>query len=174
MEEAIALYQGDLLEGWYQTWCLIERENLQNIYLLMPEKLMDNCEKNSHYEEGIAYGMQALKQDYARERTYRRLMRLYTRLGDRNSAMRQYEQCVAALRAELDVAPTHSTQQLFEMIRHDELVRKETIKNLSSPASSDTSGGLVDHLENLHSNLGAMQRLIQHEIETVKQFYSSR
>jgi DNA-binding SARP family transcriptional activator len=28
LEEAVQLYRGDLLEGWYQDWCLYERERL--------------------------------------------------------------------------------------------------------------------------------------------------
>lgn len=41
---AVKLYQGDLLEGWYQDWCLYERERLQNMYLAMLDKLMGYCE----------------------------------------------------------------------------------------------------------------------------------
>lgn len=172
LEEAVALYKGDLLEGWYQTWCLIEREHLQNMYLIVLEKLMDSCEAHSHYEQGIEYGMRALKKDYARERTYRRLMRLYTLMGDRNSAIRQYYQCSAALLAELNVAPSEQTQLLFEMICRDELPQGRTIKSLSRPISTNTSDNLVDHLMHLHSNLGEIQTLIQQEINAVKRFYS--
>jgi len=28
----VDLYQGDLLEGWYQDWLLCERERLQNMF----------------------------------------------------------------------------------------------------------------------------------------------
>lgn len=29
----VKLYQGELLEGWYQDWCIIERERFQQMYL---------------------------------------------------------------------------------------------------------------------------------------------
>jgi DNA-binding SARP family transcriptional activator len=29
LQQAVDLYRGDLLEGWYQEWCLYERERLQ-------------------------------------------------------------------------------------------------------------------------------------------------
>ncbi|MCB0208152.1 MAG: bacterial transcriptional activator domain-containing protein [Anaerolineae bacterium] len=173
LEEAITLYQGDLLESWNQNWCLIEREHCHNMFLLMLDKLMDACEVYHRYEDGIEYGRRALKQDYARERTYRRLMRLHSLLGDRNGAMRQYEQCVAALRAELDVAPAHSTQELFNRIRRDELVQTEFVKTQNLPTSFQSSGNLVEQLKHIHSNLGKIQALVQREIEEVKRFYSS-
>src|ERR1700675_3189640 len=44
LHSAIGLYQGDLLEGWYQDWCLYDRERLQNMYLSMLGRLMASCE----------------------------------------------------------------------------------------------------------------------------------
>ena len=35
LQETVQLYQGPLLEGWYQDWCLLERERLQSMYLAM-------------------------------------------------------------------------------------------------------------------------------------------
>src|SRR5689334_16712752 len=33
VQDAVALYRGDLLQEWYDDWCLYERERLQNMYL---------------------------------------------------------------------------------------------------------------------------------------------
>ena len=35
LKTAVDLYRADLLEGWYQDWCLVERERFQNLYLTM-------------------------------------------------------------------------------------------------------------------------------------------
>src|SRR3712207_6628346 len=40
LKNAVEVYKGDLLDGWYQDWCLFERERLQNAYLSILEKLM--------------------------------------------------------------------------------------------------------------------------------------
>ncbi|MBK9052316.1 MAG: hypothetical protein IPL78_15845 [Chloroflexi bacterium] len=95
LNQAVQLYKGDLLENWYQDWCLFERERLQNMYLIMLDKLMGYCESHQHYEEGITYGQQILHCDYARGIRHRRLMRLHYLLGDRTGALRQYNHCAA-------------------------------------------------------------------------------
>ncbi len=174
LQEAVALYQGDLLEAWYQNWCLVEREHLQNMFLMMLEKLMDYCEVHRRYEDGIVYGMRALKQDYARERTYRRLMRLYSHLGDRNGAVHQYEQCVAALRRELNLAPSQRTQRLYELVRRDKLARTPLTWVSGEVAQTPPLTELLDHLTQLHAALGKVQSVVQRDMTAVARFLQPR
>ena len=35
-----SVYDGDLFDGCYQDWCLLERERLQNVYLVLLDKEM--------------------------------------------------------------------------------------------------------------------------------------
>jgi DNA-binding SARP family transcriptional activator len=121
LREAVAAYRGDLLEGWYNDWCLEERERLEVLYLGALAKLLTYSEAHGEYEHGLAYGNRILRCDRAREHAHRGLMRLYYRAGDRTAALRQYDRCVAILREELDVAPTRRTQTLYEQIRADRL-----------------------------------------------------
>jgi DNA-binding SARP family transcriptional activator len=121
LREAVALYQGDLLEGWYQDWCLYERERLQNMYLTLLDKLLSHAAAHQEYEAGQTYGGLLLRHDRAHERTHRQLMRLHYRAGDRTAALRQYERCRTALREELDVKPDRRTLALCEQIRADQL-----------------------------------------------------
>jgi DNA-binding SARP family transcriptional activator len=119
LQEALALYQGDLLEGWYQDWCLFERERLQRMYLVLLGKRMTLCEAQGDYRTGLEYGALALRYDMAQERIHRRLMRLFYLAGERTAALRQYERCAVFLRQELDVAPSKRTLALYERIRSD-------------------------------------------------------
>jgi len=73
IQRATEIYRGELLEGWYQDWCLYERERLQHQYLTMLDKLMDYCEIHQRYEEGLLYGEKILRLDRAREHTHRRI-----------------------------------------------------------------------------------------------------
>src|SRR6266853_393454 len=86
MQEAVEIYKGDLLEGWYQDWCLYKREQLQSIYLSLLSRLMSYCEAHQEYETGLSYGARILSYDRASERTQRRLMRLQYLAGDRTAA----------------------------------------------------------------------------------------
>lgn len=56
LRDAISLYSGDLLEGWFQDWCIFHRERLQNIYLAMLDKLMGYSEFQHDYENGLSFG----------------------------------------------------------------------------------------------------------------------
>jgi DNA-binding SARP family transcriptional activator len=92
---------------------------LQNIYLLMLDKLMKYCETQALFETGIQYGVRALRCDRAREITYRWLMRLCYLSGDRTGALRYYSRCEEALRTELEVEPTAQTHALWREICAD-------------------------------------------------------
>jgi DNA-binding SARP family transcriptional activator len=119
LEDGVALYKGDLLEGNYQDWCLYHRERLQNLYLAMLDKLMACCEARGKFEAGISYGELLLQQDPARERTYCRLIRLHHLAGDRAGAIRQFQRCSAALQKELGVSPARKTIELYNQICSD-------------------------------------------------------
>lgn len=121
VREAVDLYRGPLLDGCYEAWCLFERERLQTLYLALQEKLMVYYEHLQQYEHGLQCGLHVLKHDRARERTHRRMMRLYYLSGDRTAALRQFERCAAALSEELDVAPDERTQALYEQIKRAQL-----------------------------------------------------
>lgn len=171
LREAIRLYQDDLLAGWYQDWCVYERQRLQNLYLAMLDKLMDYCEIHQEYEAGLEYGTQILKYDRARERTHRQLMRLNYLAGYRTDALRQYESCVSALAEELDVGPAKSTRALYEQIRADHLDDDAASLSPMLPPAIDPSSPLseiLDRLKQLQATLVYTQRQLQQEIQQVE------
>src|SRR6266699_4920284 len=154
LQEAVQLYQGPLLEGWYQDWCLLERERLQSLYLAMLDKLMSYCEVIHDYETGLLYGMRIMCYDRARERTHRRMMRLYYLLGDRAEALRQYERCAAALEEELGISPSKSTIAIYRQIQADQLDEPAP-----APVEVDTSPEIpVPPLLEVLGHLAQMQR----------------
>jgi len=171
LRSAIHLYQGDLLEGWYQDWCLRERERLQDMYLGMADKLMDYAIAHRDYENGIVYGGQILRHDRAREGTHQRLMRLQYLAGDRAGALRQYQRCVAALRDELGVEPTDSTVALYEDIRLGRLG--------ATPVASlgIGAGPLIDvlsRLQQLETSLEHLQQQVRENIDAVEELLTSQ
>lgn len=172
LQSAAQLYQGPLLEGWYQDWCLYDRERLQGIYLSLLDKLMGYCEAHRDYETGLHFGMRILCYDRARERTHRRLMRLHYLNGDRASALRQFEQCSSALEEELNVSPSKGTLVIYEQILADQLDEP-----VAAIASSETSSeiaefllpGILHRLTQLHASISDLQKQLEQSIQVVEQ-----
>ncbi len=176
LRAAVSLYAGDLLEGWYQDWCLYERERLQNIYLMALEKLMAYSEIHQDFESGLNYGELILKHDRARERTYAKLMRLHYFMGDRAGAVRQFQRCIVALDRELDVAPSKKTVELYEQIRADRLVTplivSPNVEFSQETPSSSPLASVVQHLQRIHSLLIHLRQCVQQDLDLVDQILS--
>jgi DNA-binding SARP family transcriptional activator len=167
LQAAAAAYTGDLLEGWYQEWCLIERARLQRIYLLAVDKLMGYCEHVGAHEAGLAYGEQSLRCDPARERTYGQVIRLYAALGDRTGALRAYERCVTALRQELDAAPTAATRALAAAVRQDAPPPEGESPGEGRPPAEGALARRLDHLILLHEQLAEAQQQVRQELDAL-------
>ena len=173
-QAAVQVYQGELLEGSYQDWCLFERERLQNMYLAMLFKLMSYCEANNEYEAGQLYGFRILNYDRASERTHRRLMRLQYMAGDRTAALRQYERCVAALDEDLGVKPDERTVALYEKIRSGDA--ELSARPASAPPSRLSTvrpaafmlTEVMDRLEDLQISLADVTNTVGQGIENIK------
>jgi DNA-binding SARP family transcriptional activator len=173
LRAAVALYRGDLLEGWYQDWCLYERERLQNMYLMLLDKLLGYCTTHQDYEAGQSYGAMLLRHDRAHERTHRQLMRLHYRAGDRTAALRQYERCRTALSEELDVEPERRTVALYEQMRADQLDEQPdaVASQLLPPAPEPTAATLPDvltRLRQLQTVLADVQQRVHEDIRAVE------
>jgi DNA-binding SARP family transcriptional activator len=178
LQEAIALYKGDLLEGNYQDWCLHYRERLQNLYLAMLDKLMACCETSHKFEAGITYGELLLQQDPARERTYCRLMRLHYLAGDRAGAIRQFQRCAAALQKELGVSPACKTVELYNQVCSDKFAPEAGSRaegrsdSTEDPSSANSILPAQSRLQAIRSLLLGVQHRIDREIREVDRVLS--
>ena len=172
LQRAADLYRGDLMDGWYEDWCLYERERLQHLYLAMLDKLMDHCEVQGAYEDGLVFGERILHYDRVRERTHRRLMRLYYLAGDRTSALRQYRKCVTLLQEELDVEPAESTRLVCEMIRADRLegLAQSTQANETRIPKTEKEPfrAVFRRLSAFHKELSKMQKQLTQDMQAIQ------
>lgn len=122
-EIAINLYRGDLLaETPYEEWTVLEREQLRIAYLEMLDRVSQIYFGQERYAVCISACQLILTRDKCREDAHCRLMQCYSRLGQTPLALRQYQICVEALQAELEVAPAHETTKLYENIRRREYI----------------------------------------------------
>jgi DNA-binding SARP family transcriptional activator len=169
-------YRGDLLEGWYQDWCVYERDRLQSMYLAMLDKLMECSELHHEYETAITHGRRILRYDPARECTHQRLMRLHHLAGDRAGALRQYQRCVAALDEELGVQPAEGTVSLYEQLRTGRL-EGAVLPSVADGGGAPETGPLIDvlgRLKQLEVTLVHLQRQVHEDIGTLGRLLVSR
>jgi DNA-binding SARP family transcriptional activator len=116
LEDALKLYTGELLEGFYEDWALRERERLRSLYLHSLIHLLQFYRHQQAFEMSLACCHKIIDLDPLREEIHREMMRLYYRNGQRALALRQYEKCRETLALELGVAPMEETQILYAQI----------------------------------------------------------
>lgn len=160
LQAAVALYRGNLLEGWYVDWCLSERERLIGLHLAVLNKLSAWCAVRGRYDEGLAYCLAALRHDNAHERSHRHLMRLQHLAGDRCAAIRQYHRCVEVLRDEMGVLPDARTEALYQQIAGDALGPTfSEFDDAPDPVKRDSPAatGLAAEVRSLRERLTAIE-----------------
>jgi DNA-binding SARP family transcriptional activator len=121
LARAIDLYGGLFLEEYDEDWVLIQREDLQTLYLRSLTQLMKWNAGEQRYEESIACGRRILASDPTRENIHRALMLIHLIIGQRGEALRQFTRCEKALRDECDAAVTLETRSLLGPIRSGEV-----------------------------------------------------
>lgn len=175
LKQAADVYKGDLLEGWYEDWCVYERERMQRMYLIILDKLVESCIARGEHERGLSFGNRILDYDVAHERTHRHLMRLHYLAGDRTNALRQFEKCEALLQKELGVSPSKRTVTLYHQIQVEQMpmideVEERQLPIMMDPVSSSrpVSRSMHDWLEQLHTELNQLQQTVTQKIHIIE------
>jgi DNA-binding SARP family transcriptional activator len=124
LQQTLALYHGDLLEGFYvrdapdfEAWMLGERVRLRDTMLRGVETLAVRYAGQGDLPQAIAWARRLLELEPWREETHRQLMMWLAQDGQRNAALLQYELCCRALAEELAVEPDAATQALYARLQ---------------------------------------------------------
>jgi DNA-binding SARP family transcriptional activator/predicted ATPase len=149
LEEATALYRGDLLPGCYDDWILAEREELRQRFMEALERLARLLEDQRDYPGAIHFANRLLRYDPLNETTYQRLMRLHALAGDRAGALRIYHTCTTELQRDLGVEPGPEVQALYAR-----LLNRDAPEVLELQASQSRE---VAHLVGRHAEWRALQ-----------------
>ena len=99
LQEAIDLYQGDLLPSCYEDWILPVRERLRQTFMQALTRLVALLEQEHDDATAIRYAQRQLQFDPLHEASYRQLMRLYALSGNQAGVQRTYQECVTVLQA---------------------------------------------------------------------------
>ncbi len=131
LADALDLYRGDLLEGFFirgapafEQWLEDERVRLKVLALRSATLLAER----GGLAESVQWGRRALRIAPLDEPTLRRLMQTLDRLGDRAGALEAYETFAKRLTTELEADPAPETRALAGAVR-------ERVATLSSAAT---------------------------------------
>ncbi|MDQ5853442.1 MAG: bacterial transcriptional activator domain-containing protein, partial [Chloroflexota bacterium] len=124
LQAAAALYTDDFLAGWtiadsdaFDEWLFFERERLRQLFAQVLERLVQACGAQGTWDAAIPYARRWVALDPLHEPAQRYLITVYARAGQQAAAVRQYQECVRILDAELGVTPDAATTGLYEAIR---------------------------------------------------------
>jgi predicted ATPase/DNA-binding SARP family transcriptional activator len=115
--QALDLYQGDLLPGFYEDWILTERDRLRDLYLSTLRKAVKGYAEIREYECAIECSHRMVQADPLREGAYHNLMRLYLAVGRPQDALHQYETLEHLLQKELQISPSAPLRELADKLR---------------------------------------------------------
>lgn len=160
LEEAISLYRGDLLDGYYDEWVLRERERLHLLYLRSLSRLMRYYGGQNQLVKGIAYGQQLLAADPLREQIHRELMLLHMRKGERSLAIQQYESCRYVLANELGIAPMQETQSLYKRLLSEEAWGETAVfpTTIATIADRNDKEGIAQALQQIEQAMAGLEQ----------------
>lgn len=128
LSEAAELYRGDFLQGFtlpdspgFDDWQYFNLLAFQRLLSEALQRLSAVHQERAEYEVAAEYANRLLGLDPLNESAHRNLMSIYARSGNRQLALRQYQDCVRVLQEEIGAPPLDETVELNERIVAGEL-----------------------------------------------------
>lgn len=118
LEQAVALYQGDLLPSCYDDWINPERERLHLAFLASLEGLAEITESLRDYSTALEYTRRLLQADPLHASANCQLIRLYSLMDNRPAALKAYKVYASRLEQELGITPDQETRDLYENLKN--------------------------------------------------------
>lgn len=146
LEQALLAYRGDLLDGFglkeepFEDWLRVERERLRAMAVAALDKLVAHYGATNDAASCVRAATRLLAMEPLREDIHRALMRAYAAQGRLNLALRQYENCRAALQRELNLQPEPETRHLYEDLRTRRMTPQAASRTAASAPSPARTG----------------------------------
>jgi DNA-binding SARP family transcriptional activator len=118
LEAVLRLYTGDLLEGLYDDWVVLERQRIRLLFIDGLGQLLDYHDGRGALDQAMVCGQRILQLEPLSEEIHRRMMELYAASGRRPLAVRQYETCCKVLARELGISPMEETVAVYRRLVH--------------------------------------------------------
>lgn len=115
--QAVDLYRGELLPGFYEDWALAERARLATLYTEVLRRLFSLYERSEEWDKALDFARRALATDPLEERLHCDLMHLLAASGQPAMALRHFREMERLFEKEFGEAPSAATYALIDTIR---------------------------------------------------------
>ncbi len=147
LAEALELYRGNLLEGFFipgaaefERWLESERARLRQAASRGAHALVEQCQAADDLAAAVEWARRAAQLAPHEEGPLRQLVTLLDRLGDRAGAVAAYEAFATQLGVDLEAEPAAETKALLAAVRARETAAPV---ELPGPASGRASAAVV-------------------------------
>src|SRR2546425_10621914 len=149
--EALDLYRGDLLEGFFisdapdfEQWLETERRRLRDMASRAARRLGERCEGDGNLTTAAHWARRAMELAPYDEALLRRLISVLDRHGDRAGALHAYEEFSARLAEEYEAQPAPETEALVAAVRARQRAAPVSVPLLPMDLLARLRGGLAD------------------------------
>lgn len=168
LEQAAALYRGDLVQGFDDDWVGYHRERLRALHRQVLDELGALEAAEGHVGAAKEVTLRLLVLDPLHESAIGRLMRVQVALGDRAAALATYEDFRARLEAAYAIAPAPECRSLYDAIRSGVAVDlagtadggRGSAPGMPAARSVGQAGATVDATMPGPARVGPLSRLI--------------
>ena len=133
LEQAIALYRGDFMEGFslpdssiFEEWLLVTQESLRRVALQGLHQLAGYYQERGSYDIALELTLRQVDMEPFQEAAHQQAMWIWALSGRRNEALSHYENLSTALETELGVTPLKQTQEMYQRILEGEQPEQPT------------------------------------------------
>jgi DNA-binding SARP family transcriptional activator len=117
LTEAIELYRGELLPGYFEAWILPERERLAEALHQALKQLTTVAVQAGDHHQALQWARRAVSIDPLRAEAHHDLIRLLAAAGQPAAALRHYQELEQILAREFGVEPAPEMRTTVEEIR---------------------------------------------------------
>jgi predicted ATPase/DNA-binding SARP family transcriptional activator len=149
---AVQLYTDDFLSGFslpdspaFDEWQFFAREQLRQQLITALQALISWQRERGVYGAALEHARRWLQLDGLHEAAQREVMRLYAWSGQHAAALRQYQECVRLLDAELGAEPEPETTALYEQIRSRTFARQADRRPETGDEETRDAGTISRH-----------------------------
>lgn len=116
LSQAVELYRGPLLPGYYEDWVLNARQRFEQLCSNALCGLVETLESLGAYDRALPMALRRVAMDPLTEEAHLALMRLYAASGQTAAVRRQFRTWERLAQAELDDTPSPEAHTLLERL----------------------------------------------------------